>query len=102
MIDFFTLRQGIIKYAQKHGGKIYSPIMHPLLSDIPSQFGHDCFEIIKPYIPIAAKSVLDIGSHWGYFAHRFEDCGLSVTAVENNKNYLYFLKSIRELCEQNY
>ena len=102
MIDFSTLHQDIIKYAQKHGGKIYSPIMHPLLADIPSQFGHERFEIMKPYIPSGAKSLLDIGSHGGYFAHRFEDCGLTVTAVENNKNYLYFLKSIRELCDKKF
>lgn len=89
-------------YAKKRHGKIYAPIMHPQFSCFESVHGHERFNLISKYIPTTAKTVLDIGSHWGYFSHRFEDLGFEVTAVENNQEYLYFLRAIREICNKKF
>lgn len=95
--DLNQLKADVTEYAARHGGKIYAPIMHYEFADTPAEFGHERFDIIRPHIPIRAKTVLDIGSHWGYFAHRFEDLGMQVTAAENSRNYLSFLRRIRGL-----
>jgi 2-polyprenyl-3-methyl-5-hydroxy-6-metoxy-1,4-benzoquinol methylase len=96
--DLKELISAVETYAKKRGGKIYAPIMHPEFSRFPSQHGHERFDAIVSYVPKEARTLLDIGSHWGYFAHRFEELGLKVTAAENSAEYLYFLRAIRELC----
>src|SRR5690606_9761262 len=62
------------------------------------QHGPERYEALAPHIPKEARTALDIGSHWGYFAHRLEDHGLQVTAAENSPAYLKFLRRIRDLC----
>src|SRR5690606_4409743 len=52
------------------------------------------FAIIEPNIPPDAKTALDIGAHWGFFSHLLTDRGISVTAVESDKNSIYFLKEL--------
>lgn len=37
----------------------------------------------------------DVGSHWGYFSHRFEQEGFDCYAVESSESYLYFLEKLR-------
>ena len=97
-----TLIQDLLRdvrdYAAAHEGRLYAPICHPAFSDIPYHHGPERFDLIAPYIPADAETALDIGSHWGYFAHRLEDAGLRVTAAEMNKQYLDYLTRIRNLC----
>lgn len=97
-----NLKNKILEYANKRGGYIYTPIMHEDFYDIPYQHGHERFNIIKQYIPKDAKTLLDIGAHWGYFSGRFEDLGLQVTAVENNTEYLYFLYEIKKMTNKKF
>ena len=92
------LRRDVLAYAQRRSGKIYAPIEHPAFSDIPAEHGPERFDIISKHVPPTAKTALDIGSHWGYFATRLEGLGLRVTAVENSKDYLPFLRRIKQLC----
>lgn len=100
--DVDKLRNDVLAYAARRKGKIYAPIDHPSFEDIRSEHGPERFEIIKPHIPEDAVTALDIGTHWGYFAHCLERQGLKVTAAENSKDYLPFLKGIRDLYEDNY
>lgn len=97
-----SLRHDVLEYADRRGGKIYSPICHPEFSDIPWQHGPERFEIIKPFIDSNAQTALDIGSHWGYFAHRLEELGLKVVAAENMKEYLKFLYRFRDLYDDEF
>jgi 2-polyprenyl-3-methyl-5-hydroxy-6-metoxy-1,4-benzoquinol methylase len=90
-------RQKIVNYAVTHGGVLYSPILHPDLADLPYTHGADRFEVMRPYIPASAKTVLDIGAHWGYWSHVFEDLGMSVTTVESSTEAIYFLNEIKRL-----
>lgn len=91
------LRQDVMGYAARRKGKIYAPIDHPEFSDIKSEHGPERFEIIRPHIPEGAETALDIGTHWGFFAHLLERQGLRVTAAENMRDYLPYLERIREL-----
>jgi hypothetical protein len=38
---------------------------------------------------------LDIGTHWGYFCHRFEEEGYKCFAVEQDGEHLYFMRKLR-------
>lgn len=92
--EWVKFRQCILNYAAQGNGKIYQPIMHPDLEDIPSSHGHERFELIKSHLPFRYGSVLDLGANWGYFSHRLEDAGFECTAVESFPIELYFLKRL--------
>lgn len=85
------------KYAAEHGGKIYAPVDHPAFAGIPYHHGPERFEPIALNMPSGVFTALDIGTHWGYFAHRLEGLGLRVTAAEHLPAYLDFLYRIRSL-----
>ena len=89
-------------YARQHKGKLYAPIPHPTLAHLPSRHGPERFDMIAPHLGFRNGTVLDIGSRFGYMAHRLEDMGYSVTAVEVAKDDIYFLKEIRDLCERKF
>ena len=91
------LKRDVEEYAQKHNGKIYAPIDHPTFAHVPSQHGAERFEPIRQHMPQGMMTALDIGTHWGYFAHQLEKLGLEVTAAENSDEYLSFLRRIREI-----
>jgi len=89
-----SFRAEILAYARK-GGKLYAPILHPDISDIPSVHGHERMEIIKRHLPEKPGRMLDIGAHWGYFCHCFEDLGYQCIAVENSSLDLRFMEKLR-------
>lgn len=90
------------KYAKRHKG-VYAPILHPEFENLDTHHGHDRWNIIKAsLVGVERGSVLDIGSHWGYFAHRFEDEGFRVIAAEQDQGFLYFLREIRDLCGKSF
>lgn len=91
------LRDDVLDYAAKRSGRIYAPIDHPAFSDIPAHHGPERLELIRRSLPETTRTVLDIGSHWGYFANGLEAAGFTVTAAENNPEYLDFLYRIRAL-----
>jgi len=89
--------QQILAYAESQPvRKVYDPLTHPDLADIPSVYRGDRFNIIKQNLSARTGTVLDIGAHWGYFCHKFEDEGFDCYAVENNPIHFYFLNKLRE------
>lgn len=96
-LEVIDLLADITQYAENHKGKIYAPIDHPLFRHIPYHHGPDRFDALIPYLPKECCNCLDIGTHWGYLAHRLEELGFLVTAAEINKTYLLYLYRIRRL-----
>ena len=92
---WYQFRQEVIDYASTNRGKLYSPITHPDLSDIPSTHGEERFEIIKAHLPIQRGDLLDIGAHWGYFCHKFEEEGFNCYAIEGDATNVYFLEKLK-------
>jgi hypothetical protein len=89
-------KKEIVDFAGRHRGKIYQPITHPDLSQIPAHHGSaDRFQMIKENLGIRKGNLLDLGANWGYFCNKFEEEGLSCVAAENSVENLYFLKKIR-------
>jgi hypothetical protein len=95
-------RKDILKYAEKHGGKIYQPLTHPDLSDIPSARTGYRFDIIKKELSFQKGRLLDIGAHWGYFCHKFEELGFDCYAVENDPMAISFLEKLRRADNRNF
>ena len=91
------------KSRESRNGKIYAPITHLDLQSIPSLYGPKRFELIRQNLtPPYRGTVLDIGSHWGYFSHKFEELGYDCLAVENDPENLYFLNKLRKAENRNF
>jgi len=91
-----NFKKEVIKYAQSKKGSLYSPIDHPDMQDVPYCWGHERFKLIRDNLSNEKGTMLDIGSHWGYFSGRFEELGYDVSSCESSPSYLYFLKKIRK------
>ena len=92
----------ILNFAKRNGGKVYQPLMHPDLMNIPSAHGDKRFDIIKDHLPQSRGDILDIGANWGYFCHRFEELGFDCYAVEVNSEAAYFLKKLKTAHDRNF
>lgn len=97
-----AFKNQIHDYASSGGrkGKIYAPLTHIDLASVPSGYGHRRFELMRDNLrEISGGKLLDIGAHWGYFCHRFEDLGFKCYAVENDPENLYFMWKLRVIGE---
>jgi hypothetical protein len=90
-------REEVLAWAARHKGKLYAPISHPQLADIPSVWPPKRFEVVRAAVPSDARAVLDIGAHWGFFSIGLSRLGLEVTAVESNPENATFLRRIAAL-----
>jgi len=96
--QWIELRKQILLYAKdQQTGKIYQPITHIDLQDVLAFHETEIsrFDIIKKNLTTTDGHLLDIGAHWGYFCHRFEELGFDCYAVENDHFNLYFLEKLR-------
>lgn len=94
--NWLKFRKEILTYIQREmKGKALQPLLHPDLSDIPSLWSDKRFEIIRRGLTIKNGTLLDIGAHWGYFCHKFEEIGFQCTAMEDSPKNLYFLRKLR-------
>jgi len=94
--EWMKFRKELYELTRTRNGKLYQPLTHPDLQDIPSQYGSFRFDLIRKNLSIKKGNVLDIGAHLGYFCHRFEEEGFECYAVENDPNNLYFMKKLKE------
>lgn len=89
-------------YVSRHRGKLYAPIPHPAFSHIPCKHGPERFDLIAPHLEFRNGTVLDIGSRFGYVALRLEELGYRVTAVDQSRENVYFMRKIRDLCDREF
>ena len=96
------LARQVMGYAQQRGGSAYQPYLHPDLAQIPSDHGHERFDLLLAALPIHSGTLLDLGANSGYFCHRFEAAGFDCTAVERSEKEAYFLTALRDACGQRF
>jgi len=95
--DWLRFRKQIVSYLKKKfNGKTYQPLLHPDLCDIPSIWSDKRFKLIKQKTAVKKGTLLDVGAHWGYFCHKFEDLGFQCTAMEDSERNLYFMKKLKK------
>ena len=94
-------REFVVSYAkQQKRGRLYQPIVHPDLADIPyyDLEGHNCEDImraIKLHLGPEKGVMLDIGANIGFFCHKFEDLGYHCYAVEKGPITFRILEKIK-------
>ena len=99
--EWQDFREYAISYAkQQRRGRLYQPIVHPDLADIPyyNQEGHNCEDImkaIKVHLEPKKSVMLDIGANIGFFCHKFEDLGYRCYAVEKDPFVFRILKKVK-------
>jgi 2-polyprenyl-3-methyl-5-hydroxy-6-metoxy-1,4-benzoquinol methylase len=81
--------------------RLYQPSTHPDC-DLPNEFYRErkdyCerrFDVINENLSTCGGKLLDIGTAFGYFCHRFEEIGFECYAVEDNLTELYYLRKLR-------
>jgi len=94
--DWYEFCKEILLERDNRSGQLYAPVTHPMLSHIPSAHGHKRFDLMKENLPVEGGSLLDIGAHWGYFCHRFEDLGFDCTAIEIGERYANIIRRLRD------
>lgn len=99
--EWQKFREFVVSYAkQQKRGRLYQPIVHPDLADIPyyDLEGHNCEDImraIKLHLGPEKGVMLDIGANIGFFCHKFEDLGYHCYAVESDPVTLRILEKIK-------
>lgn len=93
-------REFVISYSKRQPThKLYQPIVHPDLADIPyDRDAHDCEDLMKSIEHHLGKSkgvMLDVGANLGFFCHKFEDLGYQCYAVEKDIAAFQILERIR-------
>lgn len=94
-VDF---KQQILLFAQDQpSGKVYQPLTHPDLQDVPSfhDSESDRLRLIMENLGVRSGRLLDIGAHWGFFCHKFEEIGFDCYAVENDSLHQYFMEKLK-------
>jgi 2-polyprenyl-3-methyl-5-hydroxy-6-metoxy-1,4-benzoquinol methylase len=95
------LNRKVNEYIEQKGA-LYAPIAHPAFESMPARWGSERFDLIAPHLDHKGGTALDIGSHWGYMAHRLEDLGYTVTANEHSPKHLYFLTELRDISNKKF
>jgi SAM-dependent methyltransferase len=95
-------REFVAAYAEQSaetGGKLYQPIVHPDLEDMPYDTStHDYYElatVIEHNLGKKYGRMLDIGANLGFFCHKFEDLGYNCYAVERDPAAFQIMDKIK-------
>lgn len=94
-VEWQSVMNEVQNHANYHDGKVESPVLHPMLTDVPSVWGHDRFEAIRRSLDLTEGTVLDLGAEWGYMSQRFEQEGFRVTAVESDRRVFQMLHRLK-------
>ena len=90
-----NFKRDILLYARNQPArKIYAPLNHVDLENIPA-YHPGRFDLMKNNLALTSGKVLDIGAHWGWFCHKFEELGFDCYAVENLPDYWPFLEKLK-------
>lgn len=100
--QWMDFRRQLLCEADCNGGQVYQPLLHIDLCDIPSHHGHERFEIIQTHLDRRNGTLLDIGAHYGYFCHRFDDMGFDCVACEYSDRNVYFLTKLRDASKRRF
>jgi hypothetical protein len=93
-------RKSVSYYAEHQGHhRLYEPIVHPDLADIPYDDGNDSeglMNVIKAQLGKRRRGImLDMGANLGYFCHKFEEMGYKCYAIEKDPMTFQILEKIR-------
>jgi hypothetical protein len=82
-------------YALALEKRLYQPATHPDLDFLAEHSCEDRFKMIRDNLSARKGKLLDIGTAFGYFCHRFEELGFECYAVENDLKTCYYLRKLK-------
>lgn len=96
-VDFYNDTISFIKkeWHVDNRGDVYQPLEHIEFNGLSSIWTAYRYDVIKKSMQTKNGTLLDIGSLFGYFCHKFEDDGFDCTAVEIQKQYFNYLEKIK-------
>jgi len=100
--DWEAFKEDVAAYAAKREGRVYQVIDHPDLADVPAHHGTERVGMIKDALAnydATDKTLMDIGTHWGYMARQLEKLGFACTGVELNRRNARFAKRLTKATE---
>lgn len=101
--EWVKFKREILNFAlHQSNRKLYAPALHPDLESIPAYHSNKRFELIRRNLISKTGKMLDIGCHWGYFCHRFEELGFECTGVEIETENFYFLERLKRACNRKF
>ena len=99
--NWLNFKQEIYEYLSLHQD-IYQPLLHPDLKTIKTSYTEERFNVIKHHLHVKSGALLDIGSNFGFFCHKFEELGFNCYAVEIRPRNVYFMKKLRDIEGKNF
>ncbi len=99
---WIAFKKEILEYSKNYGNKVYEKLTHPDLANIPSIHNGGRYYIIKKNLTATKGKLMDIGCHWGYFCHKFEEEGFDCYGVEKSRLNLYFLGKLKKAENRNF
>jgi len=91
-----------IEWKSDGRGQIYQPIQHIDFYNLTSIWTSYRYDVIKKNMSLNSGKLLDIGSLFGYFCHKFESDGFDCTAVEIQKSYFEYLNKFKLASYKNF
>ena len=99
---WMDFRKYLFSFSKKNQvGPLNQILTHPDLQNIPFKKDNH-FDLIIKNISVLHGKVFDIGAKFGYFCHILEDKGFDCYAIEENRDYAFFLKKLKILEEKKF
>lgn len=94
--EWVAFKSEISAFANEfYSGKVYAKITHPDLQCVEYTQDENRLDTIVKHMDEQSQTVLDIGSHWGFFCSSLEGLGKQCTAVEADVSNFYFLNKLK-------
>jgi 2-polyprenyl-3-methyl-5-hydroxy-6-metoxy-1,4-benzoquinol methylase len=104
--EWVEFKREIRAYADKTlRGRVYQALDHPDLADIPAKHGPERLVLIREALAgreTEGRTLLDIGTHWGYMAQQMEKLGFECTGLELNADAVRFATKLRAATESKF
>jgi len=95
--EWVGFRESVLAYASRHGGRVYAPLKHIDLQDIPARQDDKRTSDVLSTINAESRTVLDLGANWGMMCQALEDAGRKCVAVEHSPEEIAFARKFKNI-----
>ena len=92
--EWIKFKDKIAEYTKQHYDSVYSPLEHPDLACFKSNWSDLRPGLILKHINKRARTIVDLGAHWGHVSFQLAKHGFVCHAVERDKDNYSFLEKL--------
>lgn len=92
--DWVELKKDIVDYSKNHNNMVYAPLIHFDLNEVPFRQQNRAKDVLDS-IGKDVKTVVDLGSNWGYMCKVLSSKGYDCLAVEGDIIEYSFLERLQ-------